>query len=1075
MKPLAFDTWFNATGFCCIRWVCAFLLVALSMPAMSSTAPTTATGAASLIGGTTAQLNGSANPNGDATTGWFRYATVNPGACNDSFGTRAPAVGGSSLGSGTAAVGYSESISGLTPGTTYYFCAIARNSIGISFGSIMAFTTPLPPTVTTSGASSLTNTSAYLNGTGNPNGALTTGYFRYSSTDPGSCNDSFGTRIPTSGGTSLGSGSAPVAFFEQVFGLSAGTTYYYCAIAINSIGTGFGSVMSFKTADAPSTSTTAATSVSSSSATLNGSVNPNGSAAYGYFRYSTMNPGSCNDTFGTRAPTSSGSDTNLGSGTSPIDYSRPISGLVAGTTYYYCALARNTYGTTFGIIMSFTTEAIAPTVTSNAATALGGTTAQLNGSANPHGSLTTGWFRYAAASPGACNDSFGTRAPVAGGSSLGSGTSTVGYSQGISGLSAGTTYYFCAIAQNSIGISFGSVLTFTTPLPPTVTTNAATSVTNITAYLNGAATPNGSSTTGYFRYSPTDPGSCSDAFGTRAPAAGGYSLGSGSSQVAYSELITGLSAGTTYYYCAIAINSVGMGLGSIQSFTTDTAPSTNTSAATSVTSSSVTLNGSANPNGDDAFGYFRYSATNPGTCDDLFGTRAPISSSSDTYLGSGNSPTEYSRSITGLSAGTTYYYCALARNTYGTSFGIVLSFTTQATAPTVNTNSASSVTGTTAQLNGSANPNGSLTTGWFRYSTASPGTCNDSFGTRAPISGGTSLGSGTAAVPYVESISGLVSGTTYYFCAIAQNSIGTSFGTVLSFVTLKPTTTTITDHGINPSDILLPIPISYQVLAAAGTPTGSVTVSDGTDQCTGTVAEGVCALTPTTDGNKTLIATYSGDSNFESSVSPGVAHQVDPLADISLVLSDSQDPVPFGSQYSYQVDVANSGPSQAQGVVVSVAIPTELNYASTSGGGFWTCDYAAGAVDCSLNSTLAIGSASPLLIYVVDSLTSPPAAPFAIQVSGSAASGTPDADDANNSAIETTLIGAEDPSCSGTQAIVSAVISDRMLCVGDVSGVIQNGAQVTLPEGELYLRAPYTQIPGNFNVEQGAVLSVGAQ
>ena len=101
-----------------------------------------------------------------------------------------------------------------------------------------------------------------------------------------------------------------------------------------------------------------------------------------------------------------------------------------------------------------------------------------------------------------------------------------------------------------------------------------------------------------------------------------------------------------------------------------------TSAATSVTSSGATLNGSANPNGDPSFGYFRYGTTNPGTCSDSFGTRAPASSASDTSLGSGTSAVGYSRAISGLAPGMTYYFCALARNAYGTSFGAVLSFTT---------------------------------------------------------------------------------------------------------------------------------------------------------------------------------------------------------------------------------------------------------------------------------------------------------------------------------------------------------------------------------------------------------------
>lgn len=102
-------------------------------------------------------------------------------------------------------------------------------------------------------------------------------------------------------------------------------------------------------------------------------------------------------------------------------------------------------------------------------------------------------------------------------------------------------------------------------------------------------------------------------------------------------------------------------------------------------------------------------------------------------------------------------------------------------APTVTTNAASAIRTTSATLNGSGDPNGAATTGWFRYSTTNPGSCNDTFGTRSPSTGGTSLGSGTTAVAYSRGISNLTGGRVYYFCAIASNSAGTGFGTVQSF------------------------------------------------------------------------------------------------------------------------------------------------------------------------------------------------------------------------------------------------------------------------------------------------------
>ena len=85
------------------------------------------------------------------------------------------------------------------------------------------------------------------------------------------------------------------------------------------------------------------------------------------------------------------------------------------------------------------------------------------------------------------------------------------------------------------------------------------------------------------------------------------------------------------------------------------------------------------------------------------------------------------------------------------------------------------------------------------------------------------------------------------------------------------TLTTITSDTPNPSLVGQPVTVAFAVsplAPAVGTPTGTVTVRDlgGQASCTATVAAGSCVLTINSAGAKTLVATYSGDSNFRGSL-----------------------------------------------------------------------------------------------------------------------------------------------------------------------------------------------------------------
>ena len=96
---------------------------------------------------------------------------------------------------------------------------------------------------------------------------------------------------------------------------------------------------------------------------------------------------------------------------------------------------------------------------------------------------------------------------------------------------------------------------------PVATTGAATAVTANTATLAGTVTPNGADTTAWFLY-----GTSSTLSG--ASKTSSQDLGSGTTSIAASANLTGLIAGTKYYYQVVAQNSVGTASGSINSFTT---------------------------------------------------------------------------------------------------------------------------------------------------------------------------------------------------------------------------------------------------------------------------------------------------------------------------------------------------------------------------------------------------------------------------------------------------------------------------------------------------------------------------
>ncbi len=405
------------------------------------------------------------------------------------------------------------------------------------------------PTASTTAASAITSTTATLNGdiTSDGGATITARGFVYATSNTDLTIGATGVTDVTVSGTEIGT------FNSAITSLTAGTTYYYRAYATNSVNTTYGDEQSFTTLAKPTLSTTAASDIASTTATLNGDITSDGGAAITArgFVYATSNTDLIIGTTGVTNVTASGT-----TGT----FNSAITGLTAGTTYYYRAYATNSVNTTYGDVQSFTTLAVAPTASTTAASNITSSTATLNGNITSDGGaeITARGFVYAIS-----NTDLIIGATDVTDVAL-SGT-TGSFNEEITGLTAGTAYYYKAYAKNSVGTTYGEEQSFTTlAVVPAVSTTTATAITSTTATLNGNITSDGGAeiTARGFVYATSN---ADLIIGTTGVA---NVVVSGTTGV-FTENITGLTAGTAYYYRAYATNSVDTSYGGEQSFTTE--------------------------------------------------------------------------------------------------------------------------------------------------------------------------------------------------------------------------------------------------------------------------------------------------------------------------------------------------------------------------------------------------------------------------------------------------------------------------------------------------------------------------
>ena len=602
---------------------------------------------------------------------------------------------------------------------------------------------------------------------------------------------------PTTADSKTTDGTGTGEFTSSITGLTTGTTYYVRAYATNSVGTSYGSQVSFTTNAVPTVTTAAVTEITTTTATSGGNVTDDGGetvSARGVCWSTSTNP-----TIG---------DDKTTDGTGTGEFTSSITGLAAGTTYYVRAYATSSVGTAYGSEIEFTTGISVTASGGSADYFIGGDAAAVDPDLEIVASDITDFMV-------SITTNFDTDDVLAYTGALPGGV-TASYS-GTTGILS-----FSGTASAADWQTLLRTVTFSS--------TSASRATRTIAFTAGGAIPLGS-TTHFYEYAASDEITWSDArdaaaasalfgmqgylatitsqeendFITLKLAADAWIGGSDETVEGVWKWVAGPEAGTQFSngstpvggqfanwnpgepnnsggneHCAEIYSSGGgkwndlpdspsldgyvveyggmagdpaVQITDTRDVTVSALPTVTTTAVSNITATTADSGGNVTDDGGDA-------VTARGVCWST--SESPTTADSKTTDGTGTG--EFTSSITGLAAGTTYYVRAYATNAVGTSYGSQVSFTADS-APTVTTTAITNITETTADSGGNVTDDGgdTVTARGVCWSTSESPTTADSKTT-----------DGTGTGEFTSSITGLTAGTTYYVRAYATNAVGTS-------------------------------------------------------------------------------------------------------------------------------------------------------------------------------------------------------------------------------------------------------------------------------------------------------------
>lgn len=523
--------------------------------------------------------------------------------------------------------------------------------------------------------------------------------------------------------------SGALAHTATLTGLSPSTTYHYCIDATDLAGNTASACSTFATAaaldvTAPIVSLVAAAPVSTSTATITWTTSENANAQVQY---------------GTTASygLSSAPDTTLA-----LAHSVTLADLSPDTTYHYRVLSRDAAGNLVtGTDATFTTGAL-PVATS--VTVTDTTPPVITGVSSVSLEPSTATIIWTTSELATSTLAYGTTMSYGSSATLPL-SALLAHSATLTGLTAGTTYYFCIRATDLFGNTADdctSANTFTTAavqttidtMPPTISLASVASVATTSASVSWTTDE---VATGYVEYGT------SASYGSQTTLDGAFTLTHGAS-------LTGLTPNTTYHYRVVSSDASGnTALSPDNTFTTDALATVAVTTPPDTTPPSIT-NIIAAPIGGTQSG-INWTTDKLATATLEYGTTTSYGLSASV---SSTALLSHTTTLFGLAPNTTYYYCIHATDAAGhqaNSCGH--SFTTLATPVVVDP--AANIIAVSSSLVGTSSASVSWTTdentsGTVRYGLTTA--------YETDVLSDTTLGTA-----HTITLSSLLPGTTYHF------------------------------------------------------------------------------------------------------------------------------------------------------------------------------------------------------------------------------------------------------------------------------------------------------------------------